>query len=491
MRAALPTRLRDLWPQFDWSYHLLLVLLIGAEAAVLTLVLTSGSTEVFPGGVVPGWLFVLLLLGTVVQQWMVAYRFFSPQYEVFSVLSMLALLFVGVRLLVFPQRSFSDLHWLGDGLHALAFPADPLALAMWASLVVVIYAWWRGRTRDEPSIDAAYRTLRFGTPVVALAVVVLTMSGATEHTSAVRQILYNATAAFFLLTLTAIALGRLRVEQARGTLTLTPRWLMTFLGPVLALVVLGALVAAIFTRRFLETLLWLLTPVFWLADLLLLLFTYVATALAWVVFMILTFLINLIGPVEQKQQVTPQVAGTPTIDPLAQVQPVQYPDSLRYLMVFVVLAAVIFLLTRFIWRRRPRRPLASGEVRESVFEWRLLAEGAAGLLSGLTDRWGRRNDPLAALRGDPRWQHTVAIREHYQQLLTRGERAKLPRHEGQTPDEYRPVVSQTATTPPVHDLTALYDAARYSDEPATAAQAAAAEVAWKEISTTIRTPKAE
>ena len=90
-------------------------------------------------------------------------------------------------------------------------------------------------------------------------------------------------------------------------------------------------------------------------------------------------------------------------------------------------------------------------------------------------------DPLAGLRDDPRWQHTVAIRELYAQLLKRGEGAERPRADAQTPDEYAPVVGATAPPPSVDALTARYDTARYSERPATAEDAAAARRAWEEI----------
>jgi hypothetical protein len=261
----------------------------------------------------------------------------------------------------------------------------------------------------------------------------------------------------------------------------TPRWLVTFLAPVASLVLIGAIVAGIFTRRFLETNLWLLTPVFWLADLILLIFVYIATGIAWVIFTIVSFLLGLLGPAEPAAQPTVSAAGTPTTDPTAGIAPIQYPDSVRYIFVLAIIAALVFVLTRFLWRRRPRRRPTAGEERESVFSWGLLAEGAGNLLAGLGARFRRPPDPLDALRGDPRWQHTVAIREIYQRLLRRGAEAEIPRSTDQTPDEYAPVVGATAPPPAVTALTGRYDDARYSDQPATAVVAAIARDAWERI----------
>ncbi len=486
MRTDLPPRRWTFPPtiaRLDWSLETLVLLLVGAEAAVASLVMTAISGSLAPGerAIWPGWFFLILLLGTNLQRAMDAYRFFSPQYEALSVGAVVLLLLLAVRAFVFPARPFLDWSWPGDGLRALAFPSDPLALPMWVAILFVAYAWWRGRTRDEPSIDAAYRTLRAGTPIAIAAILATMASVSTDDTPDLRRLLYGGTIVFLLLTLAAIALGRLRVEQARGALTLTPRWLLTFLGPVVGLVLVGSLVAGIFTRRFLETILWLLTPIFWLADLLLLIFIYIATAFAYVIFAIVGFFLGLLGPVDPAPRPTQAPPGTPTVDPTAGIAPVQYPDALRYIVVLAVLAALVFALTRFLWRRRPRRQPVAGEERESVFSWDLLAEGAAGLLAGLGGRFRRAPDPLAALRGDPRWRHTVAIRELYGRLLKRGAGAERPRAAEQTPDEYAPVVGLTAPPPAVGSLTARYDTARYSERPATAEEAAAARAVWEAI----------
>lgn len=497
MQADLPPQartVRSAFSRLDWSLELLVLLLIGAEAAVASLVMSAifGSMGLGSAAIWPGWVFLLLLLGTNMQRAMERYRFFSPQYEILSVGTLVLLLFAAVRVIVFPARALLDTAWPRDAAHALAFASDPLALPMWATIIFVAYAWWRGRSRDEPSLEAAYRMLRLGTPVAIVAILSTMAITAVDNDPGFRTVLYGGTIFYLLLTLAAIALGRLRVEQARGALTLTPRWLVIFLGPVAGLVLVGTLVAGIFTRRFLDTILWLLTPVFRLADLLLLIFVYIATAFAYVIFAIITFFLNLFGPVDPASRPPQGALGTPTTDPTAGITAIQYPDSLRYLFVLVILAGLVFVLTRFLWHRRPRRQLAAGEERESVFSWDLLAEGAAGLFAGLSGRFRRQSDPLAGLRGDPRWQHTVTIRELYGKLLKRGEGAERPRAEAQTPDEYAPIVGVAAPLPAVDTLTARYDTARYSEQPASVEDAAAARRAWEEIERVpLPKPKAE
>ncbi len=237
MTAAIAPRRARL----DWSLETLVVLLVGAEAAIIALL----TVAVFSGLALPdggfwlGWIFLVLLLGTNLQRAMDSYRFFSPQYEILSIVALAALLLATIRVIVFGQRPPTDLGWLQAAWRALAHPTDPLSLPTWYAIVLVAYAWWRGRSRDDPSVDAAYRTLRAGTPFTIVAILATMTAAGSGNDDVLRRGLYGGAIAFLGLTLSAIALGRLRVEQARGALTLTPRWLLAFLAPIAALLLVG------------------------------------------------------------------------------------------------------------------------------------------------------------------------------------------------------------------------------------------------------------
>lgn len=470
--------------RFDWTLELLIFLLILAETCALYLVVaaTFSSSSVADRTVSPLWLFLLLYLGTTAQRAMDAYRFFSPEYEIVSLAAIAVLFLAAVRIIGYPHEPPLAAGWLWDALRALAFLPHRAERPLWGIVALVGYAWWRGRMRDEPSIESAYRIMRGGTIACVLALLATFAIVPTEGEPALRRALFSAVIGFLAAILAAIALGRLRIEHARGTLTLTPTWLATFLGPVLALVLVGTLLASIFTRRFLDTLLWLLTPVFWLIDLLLLIMVYIATAFAWVVYTIVAFLARLLGPAEDSQRPNNPSGFGPARNPFEGTQSFEYPDIVRYLAAIILLALIGWMLTRFLWRRRPRRGAGQGEERDSVFSWGLLAETWGDLLGGLGGRFGRKPDPLAHLRGDPRWGHTITIRELYARFLRRGAAAHLPRADDQTPDEYAPVAAAAGPpAPAVAALTGRYDQARYDQHPATAADAAAARAAWEAI----------
>ncbi|HEX5503285.1 MAG TPA: DUF4129 domain-containing protein [Thermomicrobiales bacterium] len=469
----------------DWSYEGLLALAIGAETCVLYL----AAEAVFNTGarldatVSPLILFAILYVGTQVQRWLDLHYVFSPDYEIVMVVGFCLTLLVAVRLIAYPHVAPGDFGWLSDAVRDLAFFHSHAEREVWGVVLLVAYAWWRGRTRDEAGIDSAYRELRFGTAAgLALLLLAVTRVPGAGH-EAIWRGLYGAVIGFYLCALGAVALARLRVEQARGTLVLTPRWLLTFGWPVLALLAVGTILAGLFTRRLLDTVVWLLTPVFIVLQLLLLAMVYVATGVAWVVFAVFTWILARLGPNVTPTPVTPAAQATPQPFPYQYVRPVHYPDAVRYLVALALLGAIVWLLTRFLWRRHRRAGGPAGEVRESIFTWGLLGEGAAGALRRLRGRLRRPDDPLAHLRGDPRWRHTLAIREIYARLLRRGAAAALPRAAGETPDEYEGTLGRRfrAARAAAAALTARYDAARYGDEPASAADAAVAGAAWDEF----------
>lgn len=473
--------------RLDWTLELLVALLIVAETCALYLVAEAllSSASAVDRTISPIWIFLILYAGTTIQRAMDAYRFFSPEYEIISLASLAALFLLAVRIIAYPHDAPFSLTWLPDALRGLAFLGTRADRPLWGIVAIIAYAWWRGRTRDEPSIESAYRIMRAGTPVCVVALIVTFAVAPTETDPTLRRALFSAAIVFLAATLAAIALGRLRIEHARGVITLTPRWLLTFLSPVFGLVIVGTLLAGIFTRRFLDTLLWLLTPVFKVIDFILLIMVYIATGFAWVIFTILSWLARLFGGGEPLSR--PAAAGTPAPPPqdFTQTHNITYPDTFRYLVALALLALIGWALTRFLWRRRQRRATEQGEERESIFSWGLIGQELSGLFGSLTGRFARKPDPLAHLRGDPRWHYTIAIRELYARFLQRGSDANLPRTNDQTPDEYAPVITTAGPpAPSVNTLTGRYDRARYAADPATAADAAAAQSAWELIEAT-------
>ncbi|MER3436485.1 MAG: hypothetical protein C4346_02025, partial [Chloroflexota bacterium] len=91
-------------------------------------------------------------------------------------------------------------------------------------------------------------------------------------------------------------------------------------------------------------------------------------------------------------------------------------------------------------------------------------------------------DPLDALRGDPRWRHTVAIREIYRAFLRWSVIMNVPRPASRTPSEHAHHLLAHQPVPGIEadviDLTKTYAKVRYGAVPATAADSERVREAW-------------
>lgn len=481
---STPATAIDLLRRLDWRYELLAIALVLAEAAIVYV--ATGFALVGSGpayAVLPAWIVVLnLLVAHLVPHLMDEWRIWSPSYETILTVAIAATTLLSIRAACYPDQPAASIGWVPDMLNALVLLDNDAERPVWGIIALGAYAWWRGRSRDEPSIDSAYTMLRYGTAALALLLVIV-LAGAPED-FAVRDRLSLATLSYFVCTLSAIGIARLKLEGFRTSAPLGPRWLATFVAPILAVVLVAILLAGIFSRQFLDTVLWLLSPVFWFLAIV---FQVFVIMLALIAFLILTPIFWLIGSREPRViQQTPTPTTDSGLDNLQRraEEAINVPDPLRYLIAALLLFAIFSLLTRFVFHRRRRTRPSTEEQRESVLDWSDVLGAAAARLRGLFRRTPPA-DPWANLRGDPRWRYTLRIRELYVQLQQHGAKAGRPRHPAETADEYQPAVAARLPTPEaspaVASLTARYDAARYSGVPAGRADAEAAEADWKRI----------
>jgi hypothetical protein len=480
-----PVDLRDLLRRLDWRTELLSLALVLAEATLVYLatgLLLAGHAPHYT--VLPLWIVVMLLLVAhltphLLDEW----RVWSPQYELIAGAAIVLTLLAAVKWGCFPGIAVWDVAWLRGAAHGLAFLPNPAIRPVWGLIVLAAYAWWRGRTRADPTIDSAYTLLRFGSLFLAILLVIALAS--MPEGAQVRDRLSAGTLAFFVCTLGAIGIARLKLEGFRTSAPLGPRWLATFVAPILAVAVVAVIAAGLFSRQFLDTVLWLLSPILWFLAVTLQIFVII---LAVIAFVVITPVLWLIGtrhpqPVRPNQQPNAN-SGLQNLQDRAS-NAIHVPDPLRYLIVAILLFALFSALAHFVFRRRRRERETTDEQRESVLDWSDLFGSLANQLTGLFRR-PKPADPFAHLRGDPRWQHTLAIRETYTRLQTRGATAGRPRRRAETADEYRVQVSDRLTDAvdaprAVSELTVVYRHARYAGEPADAAAAERARAAWERI----------
>jgi hypothetical protein len=161
------------------------------------------------------------------------------------------------------------------------------------------------------------------------------------------------------------------------------------------------------------------------------------------------------------------------------------PDPIRYVIALSVLTIAFSATTRFILHRRRRTESRNREERDRLASPTGLIGQAGARLRQLLRGIRRSVDPLDALRGDPAWASTVAIRDTYRQFLRWSRDQHLPRDASATPLEHAasmtPHLTNTATVADVTELTDRYLTARYSSQPATPSDAAAARSAWNRV----------
>ncbi len=480
-----PASIGDLLRSLDWRLELLGIFLVLAESALVYLVTGLLLVDRSLGAhVLPAWIVVLVMLvAYLVPRVLDEWRVWGARYESLMGGAIVVTLLIAVKAGAFPGIAVWDVAWLRQAMRAIALLDNEAVRPVWGIVALVAWAWWRGRTRDLPSVDSAYLMLRAGSAILALLIVVILV--ASDAGDEVRQRLSAATVSFYVCALAAIGMARLKLEGFRTSSPLGPRWLATFVAPILTVLGIAILGAGIFSRQFLDTVLWMLSPLLLVLNLV---FQAVILIMAVLAYIILTPVVWLIGtrePISRTVATPGLVDHSGELDQLAG-RAVDVPDPIRYLVGGLVLLALLSLLTKFVFRRRRRERAPVEEERESVLDW----DDVLGALGARLRSLFRRDraeavDPLAHLRGDPRWQHTLAIREAWRRLERRGAELGRGRRPAETADEYRPGISARLDSglagPAIATMTDRYRDARYSGEPATAADAAAVERAWQDI----------
>jgi hypothetical protein len=243
----------------------------------------------------------------------------------------------------------------------------------------------------------------------------------------------------------------------------------------------AVVVAGLLSRDLLDTILWFMSPVIWTLGLIVRIIILIMAIIAFIVLSpILWFLsrhpINFAGVRLAPAEAPPEDQLQRTVERSSQV-----PDAIRYLIAAAILMLLYTGVTKLILRRRGRQAAVSDEERSSVLD----STDLFGLLKAwLAARFGRPDppaDPLAALRGDPRWAQTVAIREAYGQFLAWSNDLGQPRRAETTPSEHERKLWDQASRADLALLTRGYNSARYSESPATSAQAVEVTTAWERL----------
>ena len=456
----------------EWVVELLLLLAQGLLVWMVADLLFSPFTS--RPDPLPVWLPVALValagaLPRLLHDFGVWNRSFGMAMLVAVVLSTLA----AIKVVAFPGYPWLESEWLRQAARSLVFEQSAADIAVWAPIGLSAAVWWLARFNGPPGLERC-RTMLMATAMVTALVSIIgyvVIGGPTDRALSIGIVVV------FAATLIALAVARQGYEATRSR----RRLLTTVLLPTLAIVAAASVLALIVTfdglrsssaaLSFLDV---VLQPFFQLLVLLL-------TALVVVISLPIVWLLSL-GDYRGIPQVG-EFNSNNQPEPARAVLDWQPPDPIRYLLAFLVLLAIFYGLTRF-GLALTRRDFDPSETGEREFG---SGKGFGNWLDRFRGRFGRpvARDPLAELRKDPAWAHTVKIRETYASWLRYAETRKIGRATGETADELdrraSPNLHAATASAALDELTALYDDVRYASVPATAEQADRALRAWNQL----------
>lgn len=464
----------------SWLLESASLLMSVAEGIIIWLFLTSAleaGEAVLPAGMVIG----LTLFGTMAPRILNAFDIWPPWYEIIVAVLILISTLGAIKIFALPAAAWSDPAWPGLILEGLIL-RGPNVIRIWSMVLLSALVWWRGQRRDDPTLDSANATLRAGLPLFVLGLLAYTAAGSPAGDAAATA----AGAGFFAATLGAISVARHAADRATRSSpgeTAMPVSPAAVIVPVLVVLAVGAILSGIATRELLDTIILVLSPLVWALMMVLRALVLVVAAISFLLALPFIWLLNQIDPQGQTfiSSGTP-VAGDEVIRPVAE-RSIDLPDPVRYLAVGVVLA--LLFATAIAFRMRHPRPtfIVGAEERESTFGLGRVLGDLGSSLKSLLRRTGEV-DPLATLRRDSRWAHTVAIREIYRQLLIWASEHGVGRRAAETPYRHAGRVDSElhgASGEALATIITRYNRARYGATPASAREAEEVREAWRRL----------
>jgi len=298
--------------------------------------------------------------------------------------------------------------------------------------------------------------------------------------------------AFFFFGLLAIAISHLynmrrTMSKEEAGMTSVWRWLPVMLGVIGLMILIGFGVASLISPEFTDTLGGGAQTVFGflgkIFEYIVWPFIYIGTGLV----LALKWFLNLIAGDVQPFTPTSDNMTLPTMpgEEAGELSPLAT-SIIKWVVIAIVIAVVIFLLAKAISRYRARHAREDfDEVRESLFSWSGLGDDLKEFFSS----FGRRRKPVKV----PTYrfeedEERLDIREIYRHMQWEAGRSGIPRRRHETAEEYarriKDFVPDSAT--PLGRLTGMYENVRYGEEIASVDKETKANSLWQNLKMIIR-----
>ena len=380
-----------------------------------------------------------------------------------------------------------------------------------ATLVGGVYLWRRGYKLAESRIDfdQVFSSFVVGLVAVILGFVLSELAlRSSDDPVTGRGLEMLITVSFFFAALSALALSHAR--EMRGNMAtpedqaaeLSTPWSVVLFGVVTTMVVVGWLVALLFSFNVLDP---VLHVTFLVLDALLFVVYYVVIVpIGYVVVGLISLLFSLLGLFGSGTNPDIQLPGPPAFLEENSGQP-QNGDTnawllpmLRLGLATLIIVLVVYLLSRLKLRYRRRSPAGQehDEVHELVGSWkdvvRDLLLGITAIVDWLRDRTQRlhraKRAPASKSHSGPGGETDVM--ELYTRLLVESRAAGFPRKVSETPLEYLATLEDFLPTESeaVVRLTNDFNMVLYGDMAVSAEETAVLNQLWQGIYATIHEP---
>ncbi len=366
-----------------------------------------------------------------------------------------------------------DTGWYGYAGEKLAhFFSSPHPLGL--AIAVMIYLWWRGIAlgRSTAQFRSIYTSFLTGMTLLIFLIVLwrITSGDSTYERPGGDIGLY--VIAFFFFGLISIAVGHLymmhrAMPKEEAALTSIWRWLPMMLGVIGGMIIVGFVVASVFSRDFFQV---LKTGFGYISDGIVQIIEWLSVPLNWVIEIVIKFLqwIFNIFRTETQPTAANQTGGSP-FDDVTVTDRALSPEVImiiKWVIIALVIALIIFILAKAISRYLDRHGGDKiEEIHESLWNIKDIRNDFRLFLKMLGDKFKRKSRPGPGYLFETGSGGKMNVREIYRHLLWEGKRSGLPRRRHETVTEYARRLEKSIPegTGPVDNITDLYSDVRYGD----------------------------
>ena len=360
------------------------------------------------------------------------------------------------------------------------------------ALPAFLYLWWRGIILGQSTsyFKDIYRTFLLGMVALIALIIIWQISSASGRITRPGEGIGVNVIAFFFFGLMSIAichlyLMRRTMPREEAALTSVWRWLPIMLGVIGGVVLVGFGIASALSPEFFDSIGGGAHVIFGLLgkilNYLLIPLNYIADALMW----ILQWLINLIRGTGQGLS---DISGNMSMPTMPEVTPKELPlavtQTIKWLVVAVVIGVVIFILAKAVSRFRARRAREEiEEIRESLFSWKGLRDDLKLFFNMMGQRFKRKAPETPKYRFDENATSRLDIRDIYRHLQWEAGWSGIARRRHETADEYASRLQRYVPegSGPLHSLTEMYESVRYGETNVPEAQIDSANTLWQTL----------